>query len=224
MRARCNNELSATLTVSVLLAFCSLCLGQTGSDEANSAPSPEVIAFFQRENQIFTSNLVSYLHLERTNPALAKVVAEQRVLERRLLEVNAHHAITYLQDFGFLFPTNTDYWHYSWKRPGERLWTIQTGLYGRCLLQMNVPFEVDSTQTNILKWDPPTLLLIAYADPPPDRKDFCRGYEELSRRTFTISDWTNLVRAGGDLSVLSYTGPTNRPLFNFDAQWRFRKW
>ncbi len=219
-----HSSVSPVLVMCVGLGSLASCHGQAPPERTVSAPSASVLAFFQSNSDFFRSNLVSFFALERTNPALAKDVIEKNRLKERLLEINAHRTITYLQDFGWVFPTNIDYWHYSWQAAGQRVWSIQTGLYGRCLLQMNVAFEVDSTLTNIASYTPPSLRLITYADPAPGRKDFCTGYDELSRSNFMASDWTNLVRLGGDLSALGFTGPTNRPLLNFDSQWRMQKW
>ena len=118
-----------------------------------------------------------------------------------------------------VYPTNEDYFRES---ATQRVWTIQTGLYGRCQLRMNILFDVDSTGTNVVSYRAPTLLLIECRDSPP--WEHVHPYPELSRRSFTASDWTNLVRAGGDISVLGFTGPTNKPLPNFGRDWRLRKW
>jgi hypothetical protein len=192
------------------------------SQETNSAMSVIPSRFSKDYYPFFTSNLAYYFALDRTNPALAKALAQKREAQERLLKVNAHRAITFLQDFSILYPAHINYWDYTGQSAAKRVWSMQTGLYGRCELRMNVPFVVDSTETNIVSYGAPTLVLITCGDPPPGH--FHSLYPELSRRTFTASEWTNLVRAGGDLSVLGFTGPTNKPLPYFETDWELRKW
>ena len=195
---------------------------QAASQETNSAVSVIPSRFSEEYYPFFMSNLACHFALERTNPALAKALAEKGRSQERRLEVNAHRTITFLQDFSVVYPSNIDYSDYTGQSATQRVWSIQTGLYGRCELRMNVPFVVDSTETNIVRYDAPTLLLITCGDPPS--KHFHSLYPELSRRSFTASDWTNLVRAGGDLSALGFRGSTNKPLPYFETDWKLRKW
>jgi hypothetical protein len=179
--------------------------------------------FISADDPVFVANeLLSHLQLMQTNPLLAKAMEKEHRDQEIRLETNAHRTISYLEDFSVLYPTNCDYWNYSGRSATQRVWSIQTGVYGRCQLRMNVPFVTDSTETNIVSFDPPTLLLITFGDAPAGH--FHRLYSELSRRAFPAFDWTNLVRARGDVSVLGYAGPTNQPLPDFEAHWRFRKW
>jgi hypothetical protein len=195
---------------------------QAASQETNSAVSVIPSRFSADYYPLFVSNLAYHFALERTNPALAKALAEKGEAQERRLEVNAHRTITFLQDFSMVYPTHINYWDYTGQSATKRVWSMQTGLYGRCELRMNVPFVVDSTETNIVSYGEPTLVLITCDDPPPGH--FHSLYPELSRCSFTASDWTNLVRAGGDLSVLGFRGTTNKPLPYFETDWKLRKW
>jgi hypothetical protein len=172
-------------------------------------------------NGFSLSNVMFFFELRRTNPAMLEGMNKKwAVLEDDLL-VNGHRMIPYLFEFATLFPTNIEFREYSTGQAERYLWNMQTGLYGRYLLRMQVRFRVDDTRTNIVSYDPPELFLSTYDDQPPSTRDYSKGCV-LSERTFAASDWTRLLRAGGDLRAIGFKAWTNRPIENFHAEWRHR--
>jgi hypothetical protein len=146
MRATQNSFRLVVQGITGVLASLALCRGQTVSHETVQITtfSPPQVSFMQ-------SNIGALMADPRwaQSPSVAKAVGEEVLVQQRHLRVNAHRTITYVQDFKFVYPTNIDYWVYSTGNPTQRLWVIQSGLYGRCLLQMRIPFEIDSTQTTL---------------------------------------------------------------------------
>jgi len=167
------------------------------------------------------SNVLFFSELERTNPALLRSMSETWAPQEHQIVADGYRKIPYLREFTDLFPTNIEFRLFSLKKP--QLWVIQTGLYGRYLLRMEVLFKVDSTWTNIVSFESPSMHLITYDDHPPSDRGFSEG-RAFSERNFTASDWTNLVAAKGDLAALGFKAWTNSPIKNFDAEWRRRKW
>jgi hypothetical protein len=131
--------------------------------------------------------------------------------ELRLIE-NAYRAIPSLREFANLFPTNVDYTDVEVMRPPKgpperHRWTIETCLYGRHVLRMQVPFEADSTLTNVLSHDPPTVTLLTFDVIPGSTDPIPMG-----RFTLSASQWETLVATKGNLASIGFKGWTNRPI------------
>ena len=169
------------------------------------------------------SNVMFFMELERTNPAMLKLMNEKWSAQEHRMVVNGRRTIACLRQFTTLFPTNIQFFVYSTEAMGPHIWTLQTGLYGRYLLRMQVWFKVDATGTNLLSYDPPTLLLSVYDDAPPSTRGLSEG-RVFRERTLPASDWTKLVAARGDLAAIGLNLWTNHPIKGFEQEWRWRQW
>lgn len=180
----------------------------------------ETATRFREATERFSwSNVVFYSELERTNPAMLRTMTTKWSTQEHRMVVNGYRKIPYLRQFTTLFPTNVDSRYFSPEPVKPHLWTMQTGLYGRYLLRMEVLFKVDSSWTNIVSYEPPSFFLITYDDHPPSSRGVSEG-REFSRRTLTALDWTKLVTAGGDLAAIGFNAWTNRPIKGFESEWR----
>ena len=147
------------------------------------------------------SNVAFHAELEGTNPALLKATSDKWAAEEQQLITNGFRDIPCLRQFTALFPKNVHFRSFSLEKP--QLWTLQTGLYDRYMLRMEVLFTVDSTWTNIVNYEPPSVNLITYDDNPPNNRGFSEG-RVVSRRLLSSSDWDRLVAARGDITALGF--------------------
>ena len=146
------------------------------------------------------------------------VRAEWDAAERRLVQ-SAFQRVPYLREFASQFPTNVQFTDLDLKaapkgESEQHQWTIQTGLYGRHLLRMEIPFRIDRMRTNVLGFDQPRIALITF-DKVPERS----WPLPLSQMRLAESDWKKLVASRGDLAAISFRGWTNRPIAMFEEQW-----
>ena len=206
--ARLSHITRAGLVAAVVSLWSTLVL----SDETGIRSRAEAI----RSSGNLTSNLIYLSYLERTNPALLRARNARWEARERAVVRNGYRTIPYAREFTTLFPTNIDFRDYGSEPTNTHLWTMQTGLYGRHILRLEVLFSMDATWTNITTYEPPSFEVITYDDHWPNS----RGPWELSRRAFTSGDWTNLVSARGDLSAIGFKGSTNSPIHEFDGIWR----
>ncbi len=169
------------------------------------------------------SNMMFFMELERTNPAMLNAMNEEWGAQERRMVVNGRRTIACLRQFETLFPINTEFFVYSSEPTGPHVWTLQTGLHGRYMLRMQVRFKLDVTGTNVLSYDPPTLLLSVYDDTPPSTRGLSEG-RVFSERTLPASDWTKVMAASGDLAAIGLNAWTNRPIKGFEQEWRRRQW
>jgi hypothetical protein len=181
--------------------------------------SDETANRIREDHANFESNLFYCYQLERTNPAMLKTSGEKAAAQEHNLVMNGYRTIPYLGQFVVLFPTNVAFRFFSRQPAKPHLWTMQTGLFGRHLLRMEVLFTVDATQTNVVSYEPPSFSMVTFDEHWPNS----RGPNELSRQAFTAADWTNLVSARGDLRTIGFKGSTNSPIPDFEV-WRSPLW
>jgi hypothetical protein len=163
----------------------------------------------ETSNRLFQQRLYfqSYLYYpERTNPATWSAREHDVIM-------NGYRTIPFIGQFVTLFPTNMVYRFFAHEATNAHLWTMQTGLYGRHVLRMEVLFKLDTTWTNISSYEPPSFSIITWDDHWPHNE----RPVVLSRRSFTATDWTNLVSARGNLGAIGFKGSTNLPIPGFDA-------
>lgn len=125
-----------------------------------------------------------------------------------------------IRDFVAMFPRSVhEITHYSGQM-GNPSWRAAVGVYGRYVISLEVPITLDSSRTRILSTGQPVFSInevdaIQY-DPSSGSESITPGRVNMN---FGQVQWDELVKHGGDLSVLGIDVVKNRPVKGFDEYW-----
>jgi len=127
---------------------------------------------------------------------------------------------SYPRDFNRLFPGAMNIISYYTGEVGHPRWGSKAGLFGRYVLLMVAPIELDNARTNITSMGQPEFSLIELSKITPN-KDPTRqpSVQTKGVARFSADSWHRLVEAKGDFGPLGIALETNKPVEGFEAVW-----
>jgi hypothetical protein len=102
---------------------------------------------------------------------------------------------------------------------GPTSWVSTVGLYGRYVLRMQVPIELNHKRDKIVSVGTPKFYLYEFTNIAPRGND-AYSIETRQMDTFSADKWHRLVAAKGDFGALGMLLETNKPLGGFESAFR----
>jgi hypothetical protein len=149
---------------------------------------------------------------------------------------NATNSVQYAQEFSHLFPGSRAYFGYYNGLVGPSKLNMETLLFDRYQLSMQVPVTFDRPRRTIKSFGAPEFLLNEVTEVTQIRKEgrWPDGSRSIatnlslrgrSMRNFGAREWKKIVEAGGDFSLIGITLLTNSPAPGFEdlrKNWEMR--
>jgi len=139
--------------------------------------------------------------------------------QRDKLIANGRQAIPYAAQFHQLYPQG---WQDLTKRYGAFDYYSEVGLHKRYMLQMTVPFQTGPDGVSIASFGRPEFYLCEYVSVERGEGgtlDMKTTSKPEGHLRFGSNEWSKVVAAKRDFSVLGYQMVTNKPLDHFDETW-----